>query len=74
MVVKEQSGESPEKRLTPEQMAAWFPEADLILLEGFKDSEYPKLENDQQGREGAGLSLPESLQRWGKRRQLHHYS
>lgn len=44
MVVKEQPGEAPEKRLTPEQMAVWFPEADLILLEGFKDSAYPKLE------------------------------
>lgn len=44
MVVKEQPVESPEERLTPEQMAAWFPEADLILLEGFKDSDYPKLE------------------------------
>lgn len=44
MVVKQQPVEEPSEKLTPEQMAAWFPEADLILLEGFKDSGYPKLE------------------------------
>ena len=45
MVVKQRQDEVSKKKLTPEQMAAaWFPEADLILLEGFKDSDYPKLE------------------------------
>ena len=44
MVVKQQPVEEPSKKLMPEQMSAWFPEADLILLEGFKDSDYPKLE------------------------------
>ncbi len=44
MVVKQQSDLEADEKLTPERMAAWFPEADLILLEGFKDSDYPKLE------------------------------
>ncbi len=44
MVVKQQTAKEPTEKLTPEQMSAWFPEADLILLEGFKDSDYPKLE------------------------------
>lgn len=44
MVVKQQTAEESTEELTPEQMSAWFPEADLILLEGFKDSDYPKLE------------------------------
>ena len=44
MVVKEQSEEARAEQMTPEQLASWFPEADLILLEGFKDSGYPKIE------------------------------
>ena len=44
MVVKEQPEEARAEQMTPEQLASWFPEADLILLEGFKDSGYPKLE------------------------------
>lgn len=44
MVVKQQPNDAAAEKLKPEQMAAWFPEADLILLEGFKDSSYPKLE------------------------------
>lgn len=44
MVVKEQNAAGAIGKMTPEQMAAWFPEADLLLLEGFKDSRYPKLE------------------------------
>ena len=49
MVVKQQPDEVTAEKLTPEQMAAWFPEADLILLEGFKDSDYPKLEIIRRG-------------------------
>ena len=44
MVVKKQPEEARAEQMTPEQLASWFPEADLILLEGFKDSGYPKLE------------------------------
>lgn len=37
MVVKQQPDEVAAEKLTPEQMAAaWFPEADLILLEGLR--------------------------------------
>lgn len=50
MVVKKQPEEARAEQMTPEQMAAaWFPEADLILLEGFKDSGYPKLEIIRRG-------------------------
>ena len=49
MVVKQQPVDATAEKLTPEQMAAWFPEADLILLEGFKDSDYPKLEIIRRG-------------------------
>ena len=38
MVVKKQ------KEIRPEQLMEYFPEADLILLEGFKSSDYPKFE------------------------------
>ena len=44
MVVKKQLEEARAEQMTPEQLASWFPEADLILLEGFKDSGYPKME------------------------------
>lgn len=44
MVVKKQPEEARAEQMTPEQLASWFPEADLILLEGFKDSGYPKME------------------------------
>lgn len=43
MVVKKQS------RMTEEQMMEWFPEADLILLEGFKTCPYPKIELIRRG-------------------------
>lgn len=43
MVVKKQS------RMTEEQMMEWFPEADLILLEGFKTCPYPKIEVIRRG-------------------------
>ena len=44
MVVKKQPEEARAGQMKPEQLASWFPEADLILLEGFKDSGYPKVE------------------------------
>ncbi len=43
MVVKQQP------RMTEEQLMAWFPEADLILLEGFKTCPYPKIELVRRG-------------------------
>lgn len=43
MVVKRQPG------MTEEQMLEWFPEADLILLEGFKTCPYPKIELIRRG-------------------------
>lgn len=43
MVVKKQP------RMTVEQMMEWFPEADLILLEGFKTCPYPKIELIRRG-------------------------
>lgn len=43
MVVKRQP------KLTEEQMMEWFPEADLILLEGFKNCPYPKIELIRRG-------------------------
>lgn len=49
MVVKKQPEEARAEQMTPEQLASWFPEADLILLEGFKDSDYPKLEIIRRG-------------------------
>lgn len=44
MVVKKQPEEARAEQMTLEQLASWFPEADLILLEGFKDSGYSKVE------------------------------
>lgn len=41
MVVKEQPGE-PEKQINEHNLIAMFPEADIILLEGFKHSSWPK--------------------------------
>lgn len=43
MVVKKQP------HMTEEQMMEWFPEADLILLEGFKTCPYPKIELIRKG-------------------------
>lgn len=43
MVVKRQ------KNITEEQLLRCFPEADIILLEGFKYSPYPKIELVRQG-------------------------
>lgn len=43
MVVKKQP------HMTEEQIIEWFPEADLILLEGFKTCPYPKIELIRKG-------------------------
>lgn len=43
MVVKRQP------HMTEEQLITWFPEADLILLEGFKTCPYPKIELVRRG-------------------------
>lgn len=40
-------------------LAAFFPEADLILLEGMKDSSYPKLEVIREGISMAPVSNPQ---------------
>ena len=55
MVVKEQS-EMDEKRL-----AELFPEADMILLEGFKYSAYPKFEIVRKGNSRESVCDPETL-------------
>jgi molybdopterin-guanine dinucleotide biosynthesis protein MobB len=52
MVVKDAHG------ATPEQMAEYFPEADLILLEGGKSSPWPKIEVL---RKGASVCDPATL-------------
>ncbi|MDO5424594.1 MAG: molybdopterin-guanine dinucleotide biosynthesis protein B [Eubacteriales bacterium] len=43
MIVKRQ------KHMTEEELMEYFPEADLILLEGFKASAYPKIELVRKG-------------------------
>lgn len=43
MVVKQQ------EQTSEQELAAYFPEADLILLEGFKHSDYPKIEVVREG-------------------------
>ncbi len=43
MIVKRHLG------LTEEELMEWFPEADLILLEGFKACQYPKIEIIRRG-------------------------
>ncbi len=55
MVTREEDG------MTVERMAAFFPDADLILLEGGKKSPYPKLEVIRQGNSRESVSEPEGL-------------
>lgn len=55
MVVKQQEG------TTEEELAACFPEADLILLEGFKHSHYPKIELVRSGNSEAPVCAEESI-------------
>lgn len=49
MVVKRQ------KQTSEEELMNLFPEADLILLEGFKDSFYPKIEVIRRGNSGKSV-------------------
>lgn len=55
MVVKKQ------EHTTEEQLVRLFPEADLILLEGFKKSTYPKIEIVRKGNSEAPVCTDESL-------------
>ena len=55
MVVKKQ------EHTTEEQLVRLFPEADLILLEGFKKSPYPKIEIVRKGNSKAPVCTDESL-------------
>ena len=55
MVVKKQ------EHTTEEQLVRLFPEADLILLEGFKKSPYPKIEIVRKGNSEAPVCTDESL-------------
>ncbi|MBQ6322915.1 MAG: molybdopterin-guanine dinucleotide biosynthesis protein B [Lachnospiraceae bacterium] len=55
MLVRERKG------TTPEEIAAFFPEADLIFLEGFKSSKYPKLELIRKGNSRESVCCRENL-------------
>lgn len=55
MVVKETSG------ITEQELKEQFPEADLILLEGFKHSSYPKMELVRSGNSTEPVCKPEQL-------------
>ncbi len=46
---------------TPGEMADFFPDADLILLEGCKESRYPKLEVIRKGNSCESVSEPDGL-------------
>ena len=48
-------------QVTPEQLFAQFPEADLILLEGAKDSPWPKFEIVRGGNSAAPVCDPATL-------------
>ena len=43
------------------ELVQCFPEADLVLLEGFKNSRYPKVEVIRQGNSGESVCDPENL-------------
>lgn len=55
MVVKEEPG------MDEERLMEAFPEADLILLEGFKNSAYPKLEVVRKSNSDSCVCAPETL-------------
>ena len=55
MVVKE------EPEMDETRLAAMFPEADFILLEGFKYSDYPKFEIVRKGNSGNYVCDPKTL-------------
>lgn len=58
MVVKQEAG------VTETRLQEMFPEADLILLEGFKYSSYPKMEILRQGNSETGICPKENLVAW----------
>lgn len=48
-------------QVTPEELFAQFPEADLILLEGAKDSHWPKFEIVRSGNSASSVCDPDTL-------------
>ena len=55
MLVKQQP------QITEKELLEFFPEADLILLEGFKYSNYPKIEIVRKGNSAESVCNPERL-------------
>ena len=55
MLVKQQP------QISEKEVIEFFPEADLILLEGFKYSTYPKIEIVRKGNSAESVSNPERL-------------
>jgi len=55
MLVKQQP------QISEKEVMEFFPEADLILLEGFKYSTYPKIEIVRKGNSAESVSNPERL-------------
>ena len=55
MLVKQQP------QISEKELAEFFPEADLILLEGFKYSTYPKIEIIRKGNSAESVCDPEKL-------------
>lgn len=53
-----------EAGVTETRLQEMFPEADLILLEGFKYSSYPKMEILRQGNSETGICPKENLVAW----------
>ena len=74
MVVKKQPEEARAGQMTPEQLASWFPEADLILLEGFKDSRWPKAEILMEGEPSVSREPMALISDWGWEGGLPHYT
>lgn len=55
MLVKQQP------QISESELVEFFPEADLILLEGFKYSDYPKIEIIRKGNSMMSVCNPERL-------------
>ena len=55
MLVKQQP------QITEKELMEFFPEADLILLEGFKYSNYPKIEIVRKGNSAESVCNPKRL-------------
>ena len=51
----------PTPQISEKELAEFFPEADLILLEGFKYSTYPKIEIIRKGNSAESVCNPEKL-------------